>query len=262
MSRKTKVLWLLLMLTGLAVLAYPAASDYLNRLNNSWAITQAQQTLGKAEPEQLRLQKSWAQQYNSALLEGQEPEQYWEILNFGDGVMGYLQIPSIAVKLPIYHGVEEPTLQKGAGHLPQSAFPIGGVGNHCVITGHTGLPNAKLFTDLTQLKEGDYFYIHILEEVLTYQVDRIQVVLPSETDALRPIRDLDCCTLVTCTPYGINSHRLLVRGVRTEQVQVPEVLPAAREESWITIPFGLVAAVIAAVSIIVCVIWVLVRKKE
>lgn len=262
MSRKAKVLWLLLMLAGLVVLAYPAFSDYLNRINGSWAITQAQEAMEKAEPEELQYQRNLAQQYNSALLEGREPEDYGKILDFGDGVMGYVQIPSIGIKLPIYHGVEETTLQKGVGHLPISAFPIGGTGNHAVLTGHTGLPDAKLFTDLTQLNEKDLFYIHILAQSLAYEIDSIQVVLPSETAALQPIADKDYCTLVTCTPYGINSHRLLVRGQRVQKVQMQEESPAVSEEIRVPLSVGLIAAMAAAAALIGCIVWVLVRKEE
>ena len=131
--------------------------------------------------------------------------------------MGYIDIPTIDAHLPIYHGTDEEVLAKGVGHVPDTAFPIGGIGNHSVLTGHTGLPSAKIFTDLTELAEGDLFYIHILNETLVYEVDQIQVVLPSQLDNLLPVADRDYCTLVTCTPYGINSHRLLVRGQRTTQ---------------------------------------------
>ena len=134
----------------------------------------------------------------------------------GDGMMGYIEIPEIDIYLPIYHGVSEEVLSKGIGHMPNSAFPIGGEGNHAVLTGHTGLPSAKLFTDLTELEEGDRFYIHILDLVLCYTVDQIKVVLPNEGQDLSIVPGKDYCTLVTCTPYGINSHRLLVRGIRTD----------------------------------------------
>lgn len=159
-----------------------------------------------------------AEAYNLSLLQGAvETGEYEQILNISDGIMGYLKIPRIHVSLPIYHGTGEEILRKGVGHLPESAFPIGGKGNHTVLTGHTGLPSARLLTDLRDLEEGDCFYISILGDSLCYRVEKIQVVLPEKADSLIPVPGEDLCTLVTCTPYGINSHRLLVTGKRTEK---------------------------------------------
>lgn len=213
-KRVSVILAVLLLLAGVAVLAYPAISDYVNQQNGSYAIDQlrSQAADAPAMQEQLRL----AQLYNSQLAAG-EATGYEDILDFGGGLMGYLEIPKIDVRLPIYHGVSEEVLSRGVGHMPDTAFPIGGAGNHAVLTGHTGLPSARLFTDLTKLELGDQFHITIAGRTVSYTVDQILVVLPSETAALARVESADYCTLVTCTPYGVNSHRLLVRGVRTEE---------------------------------------------
>lgn len=207
-------LWIL-MLLGLSILCYPKISHLVNSRNAEAAIGRFMQSMEETDAS---LQRRLAENYNASLLEtGTGAGEYREILNISEGIMGYLKIPKIQVSLPIYHGSDEEVLQKGVGHLPESAFPIGGAGNHAVLTGHTGLPSARLFTDLSQLEEGDKFTVSILGETLHYQVTQIRVVLPDEAEALAPVPGEDLCTLVTCTPYGINSHRLLVRGSRTEE---------------------------------------------
>lgn len=243
MSRKTSfILALLLLLVGLGIMFYPSLSNYVNQRNGSYAIQELHQQMEQVESQQFTEQRRLAEAYNAKLsginipdafgLDGDPAlqEEYYDILDFGNGIMGYIEIPEIDVRLPIYHGTGDTVLAKAVGHLPQSAFPIGGEGNHAVLTGHTGLPSAKLFTDLTELEEGDIFYIYILEEILAYEVDQIKVVLPSESQDLLPVAEKDYCTLVTCTPYGVNSHRLLVRGHRViiEQEEVTEIL---REEA-------------------------------
>jgi len=143
---------------------------------------------------------------------------YENVLNLANnGIMGYIEIPKISVSLVIYHTIEENVLQKGIGHVPESSLPIGGKSTHCVLAGHTGLPSAKLLTNIDHLKIGDTFYLHVLNEVLEYQIDDVSVVEPDEVSRLNVISGKDCVTLVTCTPYGVNSHRLLVRGVRVQQ---------------------------------------------
>ena len=216
----TIILSVILFLFGVAVIGYPVISNWINGLNGSYAISQLQQRLENEDDAWVEEQLRLAQNYNDKLKKNTDPEEkslleeYAGILDFGDGIMGYIHIPAIQVTLPIYHGVDTQVLEKGVGHMPQSAFPIGGEGNHAVLTGHTGLPTAKLFTDLTRLQEGDVFSVTVGNRTITYLVDQIRVVLPGETEALRPIPGMDCCTLVTCTPYGINTHRLLVRGSR------------------------------------------------
>lgn len=209
------VFTLLLLLAGLAILLYPSVSSLVNKLNGSHAVQQLAQKLENQDQAELDRQREMAESYNRKLLDmGECPYRYEEILDFGNGMLGSIEIPSIDVSLPIYHGVSSTVLSKGVGHVPSTAFPIGGEGNHTVLTGHTGLPSAELFTNLDQLAQGDLFYIHILGRTLCYQVDCIQIVLPEETQSLQSVPGEDYCTLVTCTPYGINSHRLLVRGRR------------------------------------------------
>lgn len=220
MKRLFTLAVILIIIGGLSILAYPAASNYINQKHASYAISQSLQTTSQISDYELYQQKAMAQAYNLSLRNIDNAEGctylYEEILDFGNGIMGSLSIPKICVELPIYHGVEDAVLAKGVGHLPESAFPTGGKGNHSVLTGHTGLASAKLFSQLTSLEIGDYFYIQILNEKLTYKVDQILVVLPSEVEALVPEPNMDYCTLVTCTPYGINSHRLFVRGYRID----------------------------------------------
>lgn len=206
----------LLLLVGIGVMAYPVISQFVNRQNGSYAIMEFQNRVQEMGEDEMDEQFRLAEAYNLAVASGEQPENYEDILNLAGGMMGYIEIPEIDVYLPVYHGVSEEVLSRGVGHMPSTAFPIGGEGNHSVLTGHTGLPSAELFTDLNELEEGDRFYIHILNEVLCYQVDQIKVVLPSEGQDLSIVTGKDYCTLVTCTPYGINSHRLLVRGIRVD----------------------------------------------
>lgn len=224
-----------MLILGLGVLLYPTVSSMINRQNGSYAIQELQQRLDGMDSEQMLAALEDARAYNAKLcsstnLEELPDEAYESILDFGNGIMGYITIEKIDVKLPIYHGVSTETLEKGIGHLPTSAFPIGGEGNHTVLTGHTGLPSAELFTDLTELTEGDRFEVTVGTNAVTYQVDQILVVLPSETEDLMPVAGEDYCTLVTCTPYGVNSHRLLVRGSRIEAREAtPEIISEEAE---------------------------------
>lgn len=215
-----RILPALMLLTGLGLLFYPNISNYVNRLHSSKAVQDLKDQVTSMESGLLSQQLQLAREYNAALdrhgFSSRFPEGYDRILDFGNGIMGYISIPSIDVMLPIYHGVGPEALQKGVGHMPQTAFPIGGAGNHCVLTGHTGLPSAKLFTDLSKLEPGDRFCITVGSQTSTYQVDQITIVTPTDIQALLPQDGKDYCTLVTCTPYGINSHRLLVRGCRID----------------------------------------------
>ena len=230
-----------LLILGIAVLLYPIISSTVNRQHGSFAIQQMQQ-LDNMDSEQLEAALAEAREYNSQLIHAATPDesQYEQILNFGNGIMGYITVEKLDLKLPIYHGVGTDTLEKGVGHLPSSAFPIGGTGNHTVLTGHTGLPSAKLFTDLVELTEGDRFQVMVGSHRVEYQVDQILVVLPQETEALMPVSGGDYCTLVTCTPYGVNSHRLLVRGSRIEKTEEPTTIidtaPVPEQErNWLWI---------------------------
>lgn len=262
--RKTSIIAaLLLLLVGIGVLIYPTLSDYLSRVNGSYAIQSLSSQMGQTERETLVQQRQLAQRYNAWIAGAGEPpaEAYDEILDFGNGIMGYIQIPKIDANLPIYHGISDEVLAKGVGHLPKTAFPIGGEGSHTVLSGHTGLPEAELFSNLTELEMGDQFYIHILDEILVYQVDSIDVVLPSEAESLAPVPGEDYCTLVTCTPYGVNSHRLLVRGSRVEGSE--EEMELLREETHqqTQIPWELILAAVAAGVVVVCLGVLVFRKK-
>ena len=211
----SKVMAAGLLLVGIGILFYPKISDYVNHLHSSKVIQSFTDQMKDTGKEELDRQMALAKEYSEGLRSfaaGSVP--YDEILNFGDGLMGYIRIPCIGVQLPIYHGVSEAVLAKGVGHMPDTAFPIGGEGNHCVLTGLTGFPGAQLLSDLAKLEIGDLFYITVADAVFTYQVDQIKTVSPLDGSDLVPVSGEDYCPLLTCTPYGINSHRLLVRGRR------------------------------------------------
>lgn len=224
----------LLLSLGAGMLAYPGISNYVNQRNGSRAIQVLADTLAETDGEAIERHRTLAQAYNRWLRDPQSPcpGEYETILDFGNGVMGSLQIPRIGVCLPIGHGTGEQTLAVGLGHLSQSAFPLGGAGNHAAIVGHTGLPSAKMLDDLVKLEEGDLFHISILGQTLSYRVDRILVVEPWDSGPLAPVPGEDLCTLVTCTPYGVNSHRLLVRGTR-EEAPVQAVSTAGKEPAGV-----------------------------
>ncbi len=211
---------ILLFMIGLGLMLYPTVSDYWNSLHQSRAISSYQQGVTELDEEKMQNMKNAAQEYNRMLAsnpENLDEENYFSLLDVaGIGTMGWIEIPKIDCQLPIYHGTSDEVLQVGVGHIIESSLPIGGSDTHSVLSGHRGLPSARLFTHLNELKKGDVFMIHVLDEVLTYQVDQIRVVLPDDTMELRIQSGRDLCTLVTCTPYGINTHRLLVRGHRIQ----------------------------------------------
>ena len=224
----TTILLVLILLTGVSLLLYPTVSDYWNSFHQSQAIASYVEAV--AEIDNTDYEKMWqeAVAYNEKLKDNsgrwtptdEELEEYERLLNVSDtGIMGYIEIPKIKVSLPIYHGTDEAILQIAIGHIPGSSLPVGGKGTHCVVSGHRGVPSAKLFTDMDQLEEGDLFMMRILDETLTYEVDQVRIVEPEELSDLEIDEDKDLCTLVTCTPYGINSHRLLVRGHRVENLK-------------------------------------------
>ncbi|MFP5527309.1 class C sortase [Peptococcus simiae] len=231
---KTALLSLLLMLLGLVILCYPVLGSFVNGFTQSRAIVHYSEKVEALSPEERESLLRGAQAYNLALQNNPEafykPDLipgYEQTLNpGGDGIMAYVSIPKVRLRLPIYHGVTEPVLQLGAGHLPGTALPIGGQGNHTVISAHSGLPTHRFFTDLPKLNKGDTFSIHVLDKTLSYRVISIQKVTPDQSEGLRNIPDQDLCTLFTCTPYGINTHRLLVTGARLpdrpEEDQAPE----------------------------------------
>lgn len=221
----TTAFLVLLLLAGVSLLLYPSLSDYWNSMHQTRAIASYAETVSQLDTAQYDEMWKAAQDYNRSLaqretafaLTDEQKAAYESLLDVsGLGVMGYIEIPEIDCSLPIYHGTEESVLQVAVGHLEWSNLPVGGEGTHCVLSGHRGLPSAKLFTNLDKLAAGDTFLLRVLDEVLTYEVDQILIVEPEQVDALGIVPGEDYCTLVTCTPYGINTHRLLVRGHRVE----------------------------------------------
>ena len=264
-KRLTTVILLLVLLTGLSLLLYPAVSDYWNSYHQSRAIASYTAQVEEMDPADYEAMWNAAAEYNQRLLadtgdryrmtEAEEAE-YESLLDVtGTGVMGYVEIPKLKTSLPIYHGTDAAVLQIAIGHLAGSSLPVGGEGTHCVLTGHRGLPSAKLFTNLDEMAEGDTFSLHVLDQTLTYEVDQIRVVEPQELDDLEIEEGKDYCTLVTCTPYGVNSHRLLVRGHRIADQQNASVPADA-----VQIDRFLVSPVVAAVLIGLVLIIILIRR--
>ena len=227
---------LLIFAAGVGIFVYPAVSNWLAERRQAEAIERYKEDVTVLEPEEIEEQKARAQEYNQNLAEDElhdpflQGDQYVvssgynDVLNYnGDGIMGYVEIPCINVNLPIYHGTGEEVLRKGAGHLAASSLPVGGAGTHSVISAHRGLPSARLFTDLDEVETGDVFYIHVLDETLAYQVDQIETVKPDELSGLRVVKGRDLVTLLTCTPYAVNTHRLLVRGTRIPYEEAKEI---------------------------------------
>lgn len=239
------IILVVIMLAGASIFLYPSVSDWWNSMHATQAIAgyvEAVEDMSEEEKEEF-LQK--ARIYNESLPNGvnfnltdTQYAEYENILDItGTGIMGYVQIKSIGVNLPVYHGVEEDTLQIAVGHIPGSSFPVGGKRTHSVMSGHRGLPRAKLFSDLDQLSEGDTFTVTVLDETITYMVDQIRIVLPEETDELAIVDDEDYCTLTTCTPYGVNSHRILMRGHRIANLDgIATPAEAIRIPTYIVIP--------------------------
>jgi sortase A len=248
----------IILAVGLAIISYPTFSNWWNTRHATRAIAgyvEAVKQLDDGSKQEI-IEK--AREYNSNLSAGVDFElteteyaEYESILDIsGTGIMGYIQIPSINVNLPIYHGTDEAVLQIAVGHIAGSSFPVGGEGTHAVLSGHRGLPSARLFTDLDKMTEGDIFTITVLDEVVTYQVDQIRIVLPEETGELAIVDGKDYCTLVTCTPYGINSHRMLVRGHRIDNLDEEQALIVSAEASKVSSSIVIFAVGIPLVLIV------------
>ena len=235
---------LFIILLGVGILVYPSLSEYLAERNSSRATASYDDTVQQLEQERLAQLLAQAQEYNRLLASASAgkapladdngnpitPERYWELLNIDStGMMAYITIPRLGETMPIYHGTEEAVLQVGIGHLQNTSLPVGGEGAHAALSGHRGLPTAALFTDLDQMELGDEFFIKILDQTLAYEVDQILTVLPHEMGALAIEPGQDYVTLITCTPYGINSHRLLVRGRRVPYTPAVEAAAAAQQ---------------------------------
>ena len=269
MRRHKTVIFLTLgFLVGICILLYPAFSDFWNSKTQSRAITNYESVLEKLESEDYTAIFEKAYAYNKALFETDFPltdypqvPGYYDTLRVTDNDMiGYLKIDRIDVELPIYHGTTEEVLGRGVGHLEGSSLPVGGENTHSVMSAHRGLPSAKLFTDLDRVEKGDTFQVVILDQVLTYQVDFIKVIDPTDISDLQIIEGGDYCTLFTCTPYGINTHRLLVRGIRVETIKEKPVLYVSNEAFRIE-PL-LVTPAVAAPMLLVLLIHLLVKYRE
>lgn len=266
----TTIVLVLILLVGLPLLLYPSVSDYWNSFHSSRAISAYAEDVANLDEAQYEEMWSAARAYNRALAERStnfalsdaQKEEYEKLLDIsGVGIMGYLEIPELNMSLPIYHGTEESVLQIAAGHLEWSSLPVGGESSHCVISGHRGLPSAKLFTDLDKLQEGDVFVLRVLDEVLTYEVDQIRVVEPSQVSDLEIVEGSDLCTLVTCTPYGINTHRLLVRGHRIENIQESQTIRVTSDAMQIE-PLIVAPIVATPVLLLLLVLLLLPKRKD
>lgn len=270
-AKKTKkknlstVFVIIIIIAGLSLLLYPNVSDYWNSLHQTRAIVGYSEEVSELNDDEIEALWKAAEEYNSRLsignnvhtLSDQELDEYLDMLALSENSpMAYVEIPSISCSLPVYHGVSDEVLQTGVGHLEWSSLPVGGESTHCVLSGHRGLPSARLFTNLNQLKEGDTFSVTTLNRVLTYEVDQILIVEPDQTDALNIIEGEDLCTLVTCTPYGVNSHRLFVRGHRVPtEGELRITADATQIEPKIVAPF------IAIPILILMLIWVFTSSK-
>lgn len=268
------VLLLLVFIAGMCLLLYPSISDYWNSMVQSNAIVDYEAALANMTQKDYSDEFEAANAYNAALREVDFPLMYYDtlderddlrdyddILNInGNGVFGYIAIDKIGVELPIYHGTSDAVLNVAVGHLQGTSLPVGGESTHCVLSAHRGLPSAKLFTDLDELELGDVFIITVLDQVLTYQVDQIKIVTPTEVDDLYVTEGEDYCTLLTCTPYGINTHRLLVRGKRIETVEEKAAIYVPAD--GFLIDSMMIAPMLAAPMLLVLLIFLMVRYRK
>ena len=267
-KHKTVIFLTLGFLVGICILLYPAFSDFWNSKTQSRAITNYESVLENLKPEDYTAIFEKAHAYNKALYETNYPlMDYKDVPGYDDtlsvtenDMIGYLKIERISIELPIYHGTSDDVLNKGVGHLQGSSLPVGGENTHCVMSAHRGLPSSKLFTDLDRMEIGDTFQIIVLDQVLTYQVDSIKIIEPNDVNDLQIMDGGDYCTLFTCTPYGINTHRLLVRGVRIETIKEKPLLYVSNEAFRIE-PL-LVTPAVAAPMLLVLLIHLLVKYRE
>lgn len=272
-EKLTIFLFILMIVVGLGIILYPLISNQLSKMNYQKVIDNYQNTVHQKKNSQNEQFINEARAYNHALTstnivdvfqnpKSESSNEYLSILNINNnGMMGYISIPKIDVRIPIYHGTSSDILQKGVGHLEGSSFPVGGENTHAILSAHRGLPSSRLFTDLDQLEEGDVFYIYILDQVFAYQVNQVLVTEPSETDALRIVDGKDYVTLVTCTPYAINTHRLLVRGERIEYNSDTEAQVAV-DKSLSTADIILYVSLFVAIVFIILAIVALIRYKK
>ena len=272
MKRKhiSTIFIILIFLVGLGFISYPTVSNLWNQAHQSRAIATYSKQVEKLDDSENKKMLKAARKYNKSLLKKsdhwklskKDKKKYESLLDIsGTGIMGYIEVPKIDCSLPIYHGTDEGALQIAIGHLEGSSLPVGGKSTHCVLSGHRGLPSARLFTDLDQMEEGDIFILNILGRKLAYEVDQIRVVLPEEMSDLEIEEGKDLCTLVTCTPYGINTHRLLVRGHRTEYVE-KKVEEEQKEVQTKKTDIRLMIAGGAGILILIIIIIVIVIKRR
>ena len=265
----TTILLILVLVVGLSLILYPTIADWWNSFHQSRAIADYDAILSEMKEEDYTHLFEAAMAYNEQLRQLKFPLMYYDqvpgyddLLDItGTGIMGYIDIPSIQVELPIYHGTSEGVLQIAAGHVEGSSLPTGGENTHCVISAHRGLPSARLFTDLDKMQIGDTFTLSVVDRILTYEVDQILAVLPHEVEPLYVQEGEDYCTLVTCTPYGINTHRLLVRGTRIENAE--EVVVRRVTADAVQIQPLLVAPLVAApILLLMLIILILPKPKK
>ncbi len=266
------ILLIIVFLVGLGLMMYPTVSDMVNKAHQSVAINSYEEQVAEMSKDDFTKILDEARAYNSKLTTNEFPknsedlegnEAYRSAMNpAGDGMIGYVKIDSLNLKMPVYHTTKESVLQSGIGHIPTTSLPVGGEGTHAVLTGHRGLPSAKLFSDLDKLEEGDVFYIYVLDDVLAYEVDQIKTVLPTETRDLQIIDGEDHVTLVTCTPYGVNTHRLLIRGTRIPYSAAIEKTNSADIETHKVIDTGLLITVIGAPLMTLIFITVLIKTRK
>lgn len=258
-----------ILIIGLSLVLYPSFSDWWNSFHQSRAVASYVEQVAVMEEDQYQEIWNAAWEYNKDLLvrpndyllTDEQQQTYQTLLNVGgNGIMGYIEIPTLKVVLPIYHGTDEAVLQVAIGHLPWTSLPVGGESSHSVISGHRGLPSARLFTDLDQLVVGDVFIFRVLDEILTYEVDQIRIVEPHITDDLLIQEGEDLCTLVTCTPYGINSHRLLVRGHRIANLEESSITRVTADA--IQIEPMIVAPFVASPMLLALLIMLMVPKRK
>lgn len=262
------LLLILIFFIGLSLLLYPSVSDYWNSLHQTRVIEDYDAVLKELTPADYSAFFAAAETYNRMLREVEFPLMYHEevagyeeMLNIGgNGIMGYISIPKIDVELPVYHGTSEGVLQEAVGHLEGTSLPVGGESSHCVLSAHRGLPSARLFTDLDKMELGDTFTLTVLDRLLTYQVDQILIVEPREVEALYVTEGEDYCTLVTCTPYGVNSHRMLVRGSRIENGEQPVVVQITADAAQLE-PM-VVAPLVAAPMLLVLLVLLMLPKRR
>lgn len=276
------VLVLLILVIGIGMILYPIVSNLLYEKDRSLITTEYEQQAEKVETNEKEALLAEARQYNESLLkanivltdpfdpsvlEKQGTDPYMSLLNYAkDGIMGYVSIPVIDVELPIYHGTSSDVLEKGIGHLEQTSLPVGGTGTHCVLTGHTGLAGKRMLTDLPELIEGDVFYLHVFHEILAYKVVNIAVVEPNDTKLLYIDRTADKATLLTCYPYGVNSHRLLVTGERLEYEEAlaqEQAMSRTTEDIWQKqYVKGILLCLVIYIPLLIAGMWFIRKKRK